>query len=66
MRITNDHLEAMTTKYLRNFILGICVVDSTKHLKQTIPTAREFDLRKKKDCLRFYAHVTQQEAHVLI
>jgi len=56
----------MTTKYLRNFILGISVVSSTKVLKKVIPAAREFDLRKKKDYLKLYAHLTQQEAHVLI
>ena len=56
---TQNRLDNMTTARLRNLILGICVVDSTKHLKQIIPAANEFDLRKKKDCLLFYGVITR-------
>jgi len=56
---TQVQLDNMTTTRLRNFILGYCVVDSTKHLKQVIPAANEFDLRKKKDCLLFYGVITR-------
>ena len=56
---TQIQLDNMTTARLRNFILGYCVVDSTKHLKQVISAAKEFDFRKKRDCLLFYAFMTQ-------
>jgi len=56
---TQRQLDAMSTTRLRNFILGYCVVASTKHLKKVIPAANEFDFRRKRDCLLFYAHITQ-------
>jgi len=58
-RHTQAQLDKMTTTQLRNLILGICVVDSTKHLRKVISAANEFDFRRKRDCLLFYQHITQ-------
>ena len=58
-RHTQAQLDKMTTAQLRKLILGICVVDSTKHLKKVISAAKEFDFRRKRDCLLFYQHITQ-------
>ena len=56
---TQIRLNNKTTAQLREHILGICVVDSTKHLKETLSVANEFDLRKKKDCLLLYGVITR-------
>ena len=58
---TQTELNTMPTFRLRNFILGFCWVGSTKQLKQAIPGAKSFDLRKKEDCLQLYSILTQSK-----
>ena len=58
---TQIELDTMPTFRLRNFILGFCLVGSTKQLKEAVPGAKGFDLRKKGDCLQLYSILTQSK-----
>jgi len=54
MHTSQTRLNNMTKKELKQLVLGVFVVDSTKQLKEIVPAAKECDFRKKEDLKLFY------------